>query len=246
MTKDPTWREAIQSFQAEARSFNAASAAEDPVRIMIAGELTLASLRKLANIQPDQALKQRWTERGDTFARASGEQRKVFLNAVLSAEGLSGESSGGDAAAEEEPPAYERHDEAAWQEALRDLQAKLDAYDELKRSPNPDASSIHEAEECVVAAMRRLAEIHPDPKVKKQWTERAHAFANADDDHKLDVLKDIGKGVAILLATPFMLAGGVVFAAGAIVYGVGQIVVGLGNLLTFGQVGKLTGKSRKR
>jgi hypothetical protein len=44
----------------------------------------------------------------------------------------------------------------------------------------------------------------------------------------------VGKGLAILLITPFALVAGVLFGAGTLVYGAGDLVKGIGTVLTGG------------
>jgi len=82
--------------------------------------------------------------------------------------------------------------------------------------------------------MERLAEMSPDDQIRSYWSNRAVEFAAGNRDVREHILADIGRGLLILLATPFALAGVVLFAAGGIVYGAGSIVKGLGNVLTFG------------
>jgi hypothetical protein len=82
--------------------------------------------------------------------------------------------------------------------------------------------------------MENLAEMSPDAEARSYWRNQAAGFAAGNRNVREHILADIGQGLLILLATPFALAGAVLFAAGGIVYGAGSIVKGLGNLLTFG------------
>ncbi|TFK67485.1 hypothetical protein BDN72DRAFT_843004 [Pluteus cervinus] len=54
----------------------------------------------------------------------------------------------------------------------------------------------------------------------------------------LEIAKDVGKGLAILVAAPVVIAGTVaavgVVGAGGILYGAGKVVQGVGNALSFG------------
>lgn len=137
-----------------------------------------------------------------------------------------------------DPPEYTLGYE--WQVALCNLQTRLQ---ELKREKQwwnwkGDPKRVKATEELVIAAMRRLASIHPDPAIQGEWNERADKFSTGEEKEKEGIAEGVGKGVAILLVTPFALAGGAVFAAGAMVYGIGKIVVGLGNVLTLGCLSK--------
>jgi hypothetical protein len=123
-------------------------------------------------------------------------------------------------------------DDERWQRELRNLQRLMAQYTGA-RSRGDEALSNTLAHR-IVEAMQRLAQTHPDPRVREHWREKAIEFAAADETDREHILADIGKGLLILLATPFALAGGVLFAAGAIVYGVGTFVKGLGNLATGG------------
>lgn len=120
------------------------------------------------------------------------------------------------------------NNEERWQRSLRNLRRQIGEYeaatDEVKLRLAPR----------IVATMQELATIHDDPAVREYWAERAEAFASGNTESKGHILADIGKGLLILIATPFALVGAVLFAAGGIIYGAGSIVKGLGNLLTFG------------
>ncbi len=54
----------------------------------------------------------------------------------------------------------------------------------------------------------------------------------------VEIAKDVGKGLAILVAAPVVIAGGVaavgVIGAGGILYGAGKVVQGIGDTLSFG------------
>jgi hypothetical protein len=123
-------------------------------------------------------------------------------------------------------------DEGEWKVALKNMQLDVAAYDDAKKAGNEDEKKKEGWK--IVQGMRRLADIHPDANVRKHWEEKAKAFEKGDDKAKSHILEDIGKGLLILLATPFALAGAALFGAGAIIYGLGTFVKGLGTLLTGG------------
>lgn len=82
--------------------------------------------------------------------------------------------------------------------------------------------------------MRKAADTHDDPKVKKKMKDDAKAWENGDEKTREKMLHPFLQGLAILLVTPFALVGGVLFAAGAIIWGVGKMLVGVGDLFTWG------------
>jgi len=124
-------------------------------------------------------------------------------------------------------------DEGMWKAALQDMHIKFKEYNAAKKKGKDDA----EEEKQVVKAIKRVADSHPDPQVRVHWQQRAESFQNGDDNAKTHILEDIGKGLGILLITPFALVAAVLFGAGAVIYGVGSVVKGLGNLLTGGVLG---------
>jgi len=123
-------------------------------------------------------------------------------------------------------------DEGEWKAALKNMQLDVVAYDDAKKAGNEAEKKKEEWK--IVEGMRRLAHIHPDVNVRKHWEESAKAFEKGDEKTKSHILGDIGKGLLILLATPFALAGVVLFGTGAIIYGVGTFIKGLGTVLTAG------------
>jgi len=120
-------------------------------------------------------------------------------------------------------------DEENWREALRQLQGLMSQYEGARSETVKNRLARQ-----IVDAMRRLGSIHPDQAVRQHWRERADAFNSADEKGKEHILADVGKGLVILLATPFLLVGAVLFAAGGILYGAGTFVKGVGRLLTGG------------
>jgi hypothetical protein len=120
-------------------------------------------------------------------------------------------------------------DEETWQTALKDLQRQLVAckeatFDETRK----------EEEKKLIVGMKRVGDSHPDPKVRMHWEEKAKAFEKGNQKEKDNILEELGRGLLILLLTPFALVGAVLFGAGAIIYGVGSIIKGLGTVMTGG------------
>jgi hypothetical protein len=123
-------------------------------------------------------------------------------------------------------------EEESWKASLDGLKKQMTVYQNVSKKEDHRATEA-EAQK-VVAAMRNVGDSHTDPRVKKEWHEKAVKFSKANASERVTLFDDIGKGLLILLATPFALAGAVIFGAGAIVYGVGMLVKGLGNVLTGG------------
>src|SRR5205823_5368404 len=131
------------------------------------------------------------------------------------------------------PPQYDEREE--FEKALKSLEEAMKEYKAAKQSTDDDelkAVRVLRAENRVIAAFEMLQSIDPDLERRVLWEERKAKFKKGDTNEKEHILEGLGKGLAILLLTPFVVAGGAIFAAGSIVYGAGKVVVGLGNLLT--------------
>lgn len=125
--------------------------------------------------------------------------------------------------------------EELWKQALEELKKAMIVYGSVAKKG--DEKEIQASAEEVVKKMRNLGATHTDPEIKKEWDNKADRFAKAGKAERGIMSNDIIQGLILLLATPFLLAGAVVFAAGSIIYGAGSIVRGLGNLMTFGKLG---------
>ncbi|KAJ6530343.1 hypothetical protein DFH09DRAFT_1156967 [Mycena vulgaris] len=113
--------------------------------------------------------------------------------------------------------------EAEWQIKLKKLQKKIRKYNWTKRGD----------EAIIVQSMRDLAASHTDPEVQTYWNRRANEFEKAPDTDKTAILKDIGRGLAILIAAPFAITG-------AILLGAGMLLKASGDMLTGGKTSALT------
>lgn len=166
-----------------------------------------------------------------TMARSNAAKKKARREALRLAEGQTPPP--------ENKTKKEDHkdDETVWKEALENMERALVVYD--KTAKKGDDKEIEAAAENVVKKMRGVGAAHTDPAVKKEWDDKAERFAKEGKVGRRTMLGDIGMGLALLIATPFALAGAAILAAGGILYGVGSIVKGLGNLMTAGMVGKL-------
>ncbi|KAJ6480396.1 hypothetical protein C8R45DRAFT_905950 [Mycena sanguinolenta] len=116
-----------------------------------------------------------------------------------------------------------------WQALLQLLRDSLKQYNRAKTAG--DQASLKKLAKEIETIMRDLADGHNDPAVQAEWTRKADEFSKASDVGKENMLLDIGKGLGIIIASPFILAGGVL-------YGAGLFVKGLGNLLTGGAIGR--------
>ena len=166
----------------------------------------IQAMEDLAEISPDAAMRSYWRNPAAEFAAGNRDVRERILADIR-----------------------QRLLDDSWQEALRRLHRLMDQYKEAQRG---ELSARLEKE--IIRAMEDLAEISPDDETSRYWRNQAAEFAAGNREVKEHILADVGKGLLILLATPFALAGGVLFAAGAIIYGAGSLVKGLGKLLTFG------------
>ncbi|KAJ7367764.1 hypothetical protein DFH08DRAFT_946742 [Mycena albidolilacea] len=105
--------------------------------------------------------------------------------------------------------------EAEWKNKLKILEKKIRKYNWSKKGDEAD----------IVESMRDLAASHNDPQVQAYWTRRATEFEKAPDSDKKAMLIDIGRGLVILIAAPFAIAG-------AILVGTGMLLKASGNFLT--------------
>ncbi|KAG8695983.1 hypothetical protein FRC09_008815 [Ceratobasidium sp. 395] len=97
-----------------------------------------------------------------------------------------------------------------------------------------DKAAIQSIEVNIVVKMRQIGDTYPDAESKSEWYQKAKIFQDGSEKDKSDILKPLAQGLGILIAAPFAVAGGAIFAAGGILYGAGKTVVGVGNLLTGG------------
>jgi len=114
-------------------------------------------------------------------------------------------------------------DEVEWQINLKKLEKKIRKYNWSRKGD----------EAGIVASMRDLAASHSDPQVQAYWNRRADEFEKAPDSDKKALLMDIGRGVGILFAAPFAIVG-------AFLIGAGMILRASGNIISGGQVKKLS------
>lgn len=130
-----------------------------------------------------------------------------------------------------QPPAYNQQEETirARLLVLQDLMEQREGA----RARN-DQAAVSTLENIIVTTMRRIGDAYPEGETRREWHGRANDFERSDPEEREHILMPLAKGLGILIATPFALAGGIIFAAGAIVYGAGKTVMGLGQLLTGG------------
>ena len=120
--------------------------------------------------------------------------------------------------------------ERAWTRTANSLQRKLKKAEKSKgKGSGVDARDI-------INTMLKLASLHSDPLVRNEITDHAKRLENANDQERENMFKDLVKGIGLITATPFALAGAAVFAAGAIIYGSGKIIIGIGQVLTLGKL----------
>jgi len=125
-------------------------------------------------------------------------------------------------------PSYPEAAEAEWNEALQNLDQRMLIYSQAKAGGNE--RDMDSAAEDVALAMEDVANKHPDPQVKKEYRTKAEKLRDSTGDNREGILEDIGKGLLILLTTPFALVGTVLLGVGQILGGVGTILRGLGKL----------------
>ncbi|KAJ7749036.1 hypothetical protein DFH07DRAFT_829442 [Mycena maculata] len=115
--------------------------------------------------------------------------------------------------------------EAEWRAKLQKLQKKIRKYNWTKRGD----------EAAILESMRDLAKSHNDRQVQAYWTRRADDFEKAPEANKKSILIDIGRGLAILIAAPFAIAG-------AVLVGTGMLLTAGGKLLSGGMANSIMAK----
>ncbi|KAJ7512709.1 hypothetical protein B0H11DRAFT_1947007 [Mycena galericulata] len=103
--------------------------------------------------------------------------------------------------------------EAAWKAQLKKLDRKIRKYN-WKTAHAHERTKRDEEAATIVTLMRELGASHPDPGVQAYWAQRADVFAAAPEADKKAVLKDVAKGVTLLIVAPFAVAGALVLAVG--------------------------------
>ncbi|KAF8161656.1 hypothetical protein B0H34DRAFT_388705 [Crassisporium funariophilum] len=123
----------------------------------------------------------------------------------------------------------ELHDDAEtqWKESLEVVRKQMVVYREA--TAKGDKRGAEAAAEDVSSAMENVANAHEDPKVKREWKENARKFRERPDERE-SILEEIGRGLLILLTTPFALAGAIIYSTGVMLGGVASILKGLGSL----------------
>lgn len=128
-----------------------------------------------------------------------------------------------------DPPPYPEAAEVEWNEALQNLDKRMRIYYSRAKAADNKEEMDNYVED-IALAMEDVASRHPDPKVQKEYRTKAQKLRNSTSDKREGILEDIGKGLLILLTTPFFLVGTALQAADQILRGVGSILRGLGKL----------------
>ncbi|PPQ95218.1 hypothetical protein CVT26_014910 [Gymnopilus dilepis] len=120
--------------------------------------------------------------------------------------------------------------EAASQELDRRVVLYNEARGRAHADPtNPTAQAdLNRAAESVAQGIHLVADAHPSPSEQAKFRRKAQEFAEGDEKQRENVLRDVGKWLLAILATPFVLAGLALYAAGTIVAGVGSLLKGMG------------------
>ncbi|KIJ31099.1 hypothetical protein M422DRAFT_186400 [Sphaerobolus stellatus SS14] len=114
--------------------------------------------------------------------------------------------------------------ERRWKDGVEKIERKVLEYQEvINRGATPTEKEC--AAENVAGAMEEVAELHTDPNVREYIKREAKTEEERDS-----LLMDIGKGINLLLMTPFVLVGAVLMAAGMLFEGVAKIVKGIWRL----------------
>ncbi|KIJ94828.1 hypothetical protein K443DRAFT_683460 [Laccaria amethystina LaAM-08-1] len=118
--------------------------------------------------------------------------------------------------------------EIEWNKALQNLDIKMAAYRHSRTVGN--GREVDRAAEDIASAMENIANKHPDSRVQAEYRAKAEKLRNSTGANRESIVEDIGKGLLILLTTPFALVGAILGTVGQILNGVGSILRGLGKL----------------
>jgi len=81
---------------------------------------------------------------------------------------------------------------------------------------------MDEAAVRIPVLMRAAGDAHPDPGVRNKMHEDAKDWENANDEEREKKLHPFLHGLALLLAIPFLAAGGIIWSAGQLIRGIGM------------------------
>ncbi|KAF8878440.1 hypothetical protein BD779DRAFT_1421917, partial [Infundibulicybe gibba] len=109
------------------------------------------------------------------------------------------------------------------------LERQITLYQQLQAAGNERAAEM-EAQR-VAEAMRDVGNQHTDEETRNRWYKRAEDFYRASTTERDGILKEIGRGLFILVAAPVALAAVAVFTAGGMLYGIGTALKGLGMVM---------------
>ncbi|CAE6437460.1 unnamed protein product [Rhizoctonia solani] len=125
--------------------------------------------------------------------------------------------------------------ESSEENARAQLNLLQDLFQKRREATNAgDEATVKALDQEIVSAMHSVGDAYPDEESKDAWHTKAKQYDSSSADEKENILMPLAKGLGILIATPFAVAGGAIFAAGGILYGAGKTIQGVGNLLTGG------------
>ncbi|PSR94552.1 hypothetical protein PHLCEN_2v4420 [Hermanssonia centrifuga] len=121
-----------------------------------------------------------------------------------------------------------------WKSAVGDVEQALILYRKAKADGDTDVKTKLEQE--IPHRLRAAGDCAPDPETRAKLCSGADAFEKGDEKSRWEMIHPLLQGLAILLATPFAVAGVAIVASGTILYGSGKVLLGFGDLLTAGPV----------
>ncbi|KAG9078270.1 hypothetical protein FRC06_008449 [Ceratobasidium sp. 370] len=199
----------------------------------------VSKMRQIGDTYPDTESKSEWYEKAEVFERGTDKDKENILMPLAQGLGIliaapfavaggaifaaGGILYGAEMNNQAPPPPYDNRGR------LQELfQRRADA---VAQGNHAEVAAIDAQ---IVDAIRGLGDAEPTTEERRRWHNLADSFQAGDNQEKEHILMPIAKGLGIIIATPFVLAGGVIVAAGSILYGAGKVVQGLGNVLTGG------------
>ncbi|KAJ7223306.1 hypothetical protein GGX14DRAFT_694368 [Mycena pura] len=182
----------------------------------------LRLMAALAEIHPNRVERERYDAKTKEFEEASDAQKENILLDIGRGLGMVFVSPGAATATLAEPEGWEQIEDL--------LRQNLRRYEQAQ-----DRNEVEQLRRTIFRLMAALAEIHPDRVKRERYNARTKEFEEASDAQKENVLLDIGKGLGMIVVSPFLLTGGVL-------YGVGLFLRGLGNAFTGGALGRFVAR----
>lgn len=107
-----------------------------------------------------------------------------------------------------------------WYETVGTLESQIQQYNKAT-----DPTVKRSLGDSVYSTMTHIATEHSDPKIRKLWKKKAKEFQKKRQKKGDNLFIEVGKAFLMLIAGPFLLAGGLTIMVGKVVYGIGTFLI---------------------